>query len=396
MTQQLLIAGGGIGGLAAALAGQRAGWEVRLYEQAPVVSEVGAGLQLGPNATSVLREWGLLDGTLASTLARPRNLRVRDAVSGNELGCLRLGDAIAGRYGAPYLTFHRADLHAALLQAVTRAGVRLQSGERIQEAHATAEAVRVAVAGRSDIEGDALVGADGIWSRVRSSVVDDGPPAATGHLAWRGLARQADLPEPLRSQDVTAWLGPRMHLVTYPVRGGEWLNAVCVVQGRLDGDVQDWDHAGDADALAAAVGPVGPQVQERLRAMPAWRLWVLHDRPPMRGAHEMARGRIALLGDAAHPMRPYLAQGAGMALEDARELERVLAVADGRTIDVPTALRRYALNRWPRCAQVQRRSRANGAIFHATGPLRWGRDAGMRLLGERLLDLPWLYRGPFA
>jgi len=272
----------------------------------------------------------------------------------------------------------------------------VQGGERIQEVRSAAESVRVAVAGRSDIEADAMVGADGIWSRVRAAVTDDGPPTATGHLAWRSLARLGDLPANLRSPDVTAWLGPRMHMVTYPVRGGEWLNAVCVVQGRLEADVQDWDHAGDAATLEAALGRVGPQVQEQLRAMPGWRLWVLHDRTPMRGAHEMAAGRIALLGDAAHPMRPYLAQGAGMALEDARELQRVLSVADGRTIDVPTALKRYALNRWPRCASVQRRSRANGTIFHATGPLRWGRDAAMRLLGERLLDLPWLYRGPFA
>jgi salicylate hydroxylase len=388
MTQQLLIAGGGIGGLAAAIAARRAGWEVRLFEQSPVFSEAGAGIQLGPNATAILREWGLLDGPLAANPARPQHLRVRDATSGAELACLRLGDAIASRYGAPYLTFHRADLHAALLRAAGEGGARVQAGQRIQEVRCDEEAVRVAVAGLDAIEGDAMVGADGIWSRIRASVVPPGAaPAATGHLAWRSLARQADLPEHMRSQDVTAWLGPRMHLVTYPVRGGEWLNLVCVVQGRLQGDAQDWDHTGDAPALEAAVGGAGSQVRDRLSAMTGWRLWVLHDRAPLRGAHEMAAGRVALLGDAAHPMRPYLAQGAGMALEDARELQRVLALADGRTID--------ALSRWQRCARVQRRSRRNGMIFHAGGPLRWGRDAAMRLLGERLLDLPWLYRGPF-
>jgi salicylate hydroxylase len=396
MTQQLLIAGGGIGGLAAAIAARRAGWEVRLYEQSPTLTEAGAGIQLGPNATAILQEWGLLDGELAARPARPQRLRVHDAIGGAELASLRLGESFAGRYGAPYLTFHRADLHAALLRAATAAGTHVQAGQRIHAVQTSGDAVRVAAGSTLDVEGDALVGADGIWSDVRPRVVADGPPLATGHLAWRSLARQADLPERLRSQDVTAWLGPRMHLVTYPVRGGEWLNAVCVVEGGLEGDVQGWDHAGDAAVLEAALGRAGPQVRERLQAMTGWRLWVLHDRPPLRGPHEMAAGRIALLGDAAHPMRPYLAQGAGMALEDARELQRVLAVADGRTIDVPTALRRYALNRWQRCARVQRRARRNGLIFHATGPLRWGRDAAMRVLGEHLLDLPWLYRGPFS
>ena len=125
--------------------------------------------------------------------------------------------------------------------------------------------------------------------------------------------------------------------------------------------------------------------------MPDWRAWVLHDRPPLPGGDALARGRIALLGDAGHPMRPYLAQGAGMAIEDAAELQRVLAVTDDRVLDVPTALCRYALNRWQRVAQVQRRSRSNGAIFHAAGPLRWGRNLALRAQGERLLDQPWLY-----
>jgi salicylate hydroxylase len=218
-------------------------------------------------------------------------------------------------------------------------------------------------------------------------------PRATGHLAYRGLVRQADLPAALRSDEVTAWLGPRMHGVTYPVRGGEWLNAVCVVEGARAGDARHWDHAANAADLESALGPVCAELLDRLRAVPAWRLWMLHDRPPLRDAGLMAAGRLALLGDAAHPMLPYLAQGAGMALEDARELQRVLAVADGRLIDVPTALRRYALNRWARCARVQRRSQRNGVIFHAGGPLRWGRDAAMALVGDRLLDLPWLYRG---
>jgi salicylate hydroxylase len=168
---------------------------------------------------------------------------------------------------------------------------------------------------------------------------------------------------------------------------------VCVVQGTQAGDPRAWDHAASQAQLASALGPVCNAVRERVAAMPQWRLWVLHARAPVASAQEMARGRIALLGDAAHPMRPYLAQGAGMAIEDARELQRVLAVADDRVIDVPTALRRYALNRWQRVARVQEKSRRNGVVFHATGPVRVARNAAMRAMGARLMDQPWLYGG---
>jgi salicylate hydroxylase len=184
-----------------------------------------------------------------------------------------------------------------------------------------------------------------------------------------------------------------MHLVSYPVSAGERLNVVVIVHGAPRGDAMEWDNAAVAAELLAAMGEVAAPLRELVQAMPRWRLWTLHDRAPMAGPDEMVRGRIALLGDAAHPMRPYLAQGAGMALEDADELARALAQADGAVLDVPLALRRYALNRWQRDARVQARSRRNGRIFHATGFVRWGRDMSMRLMGERLLDLPWLYRG---
>jgi salicylate hydroxylase len=242
------------------------------------------------------------------------------------------------------------------------------------------------------VEGDALLAADGVWSALRALVADDGPPQPSGHLAYRGLVRQQDLPAPLRSEEVTVWLAPRMHLVTYPVRGGEFLNAVCVVQGTQPGDPRDWDHAASQAQLEAALGPVCGAVRERIASLPSWRLWVLHARLPVSSADQMAKGRIALAGDAAHPMRPYLAQGAGMAIEDARELQRVLRVADGHVMDVPTALRRYALNRWGRVAKVQERSERNGTVFHATGPLRVARNAALRTVGAKLLDQPWLYR----
>ena len=392
MSRELLIAGGGIGGLAAAVAARRARWEARLFEQADRFSEVGAGIQLGPNTSRILREWDLLQGPLADQVATPPRLRVRDGVDGAELGLLELGASCEQRYGAPYLTVHRADLQAALLEAARLAGTRMHSGCRISSVEPQADGVAVRTPAAELVNGDALVAADGVWSKLRQEVAGGDAPRSSGHLAYRGIVRQHDLPERLRSAEVTVWLAPRMHLVSYPVRGGDWLNVVCVVEGTQPGDPHDWDHAASQAQLDAALGPVCAEVRERVASMPDWRLWVLHARPPVASPDQMARGRLALLGDAAHPMRPYLAQGAGMAIEDARELQRVLAMVSDDIADVPTALRRYALNRWERVARVQERSLRNGTIFHASGPLRLARNAGLRTLGARLLDQPWLYR----
>lgn len=390
MTQELLVAGAGIAGLAAAVAARRAGWEARVFEQADAFAEVGAGIQLGPNATRRLRDWGLLDAPALRPFA-PARLRVRDALDGRELGRLRLGETAAARYGAPYCTVHRADLHAALLQAAQAAGARLHPGSRIAGADVTGALVQARTAGGTLVEGEALAVADGVWSSLREALLADGPAPPTGHLAFRALLPAGAVPAALRSDDVEAWLGPRMHLVRYPVRGGEALNVVGFIEGRAG--VAGWDQAADAGALQAVAAGLHRDLRALVDAVPGWRLWPVHDRPPVARAQAMARGRAALLGDAAHPMRPYLAQGAGMAIEDAAALQRVLQVTDGQVIDVPTAMQRYALDRWQRCARVQARSRRNGRIFHADGLLRLARNAAMRLGGEDLLDLPWLYGG---
>ncbi|WP_426147493.1 FAD-dependent monooxygenase [Polaromonas sp. DSR2-3-2] len=414
MTRQALIAGGGIGGLAATLAASRAGWDVRLYERAPAFSEVGAGVQLGPNVVRVLNGWGL-QGALGRVAAFPDSLLVRDAVSGHELGALPLGKRALEKYGAPYLTLHRADLHALLLQAVrARDHVWLNlnspvasyadSGREVTlqtqpAAAATPGLHPVPGASLLEVEGEALIGADGLWSRVRQLMLNDAPPRVTGHLAYRAMLPQTSLPARLRSQQVTVWLGPRLHVVHYPVRGGEWLNVVAIVHGQVAGDLQSWDHHANGADLQQALGHMAKLLQDLIQAVtdggnrtgPSWRLWPLSDRPPMTSAHQQASGRVALLGDAAHPMRPYLAQGAGMAIEDAAELGSALALALDPAFDVSTVLQRYARNRWERNARVQARSLRNGQIFHAQGPLRWARDASMKLLGEKLLDMPWLY-----
>ena len=389
-----MVAGGGIGGLAAALACARAGLPVQLFERSPAFAEVGAGIQLGPNVTRLLQAWGLTV-SLQAVAAYPENLVIRGVDTGAELGRLRLGAQTRARYGAPYATIHRADLQALLLQAVqAEAGVALTLDQAITGFEQDATGVSVLHADGHQTPGALLVGADGLWSRVRQHLLGDGAPRLTGHQAYRALLPQAELPAALRCQDVVVWLGTGLHLVQYPVRGGDWLNVVALVEDRTQhqnpGDRSGWDHAALGADLQQLLHGAAPALQTLVQAMGGWRLWHLQLRDTVASASQMAQGRVALLGDAAHPMLPYLAQGAGMAIEDAQALGQTLA-ASGAT---PAALTQYAQARWQRNARVQKRALRNAWIFHASGPTRWGRDVAMQLLGERLLDLPWLYGGP--
>lgn len=387
--EKILIAGGGIGGLAAALALCRAGASVRIQERADAFGEIGAGIQMGPNVVRVLDGWGLGEA-IRRVAAQPEQLVARRAADGSVLATLPLARAMQERYGAPYLTIHRADLHSTLFAAVaSEAGLSLQVGRAVSGYEETADAVQMLVADGAREAGDALVGADGLWSAVRLQMLGSKRPVPTGHLAYRALVRQVDLPVHLRSHNVTVWMGPRLHVVHYPVRGGDWLNVVGIVHGALPKDVTHWDHAAQAGDLAVHLRGSALALLDLVGAVDFWRLWVLNDRPPVASAREMAQGRVALLGDAAHPMRPYLAQGAGMAIEDAQAL--AAAVAQGPSVPMAERLQRYAQARWERNARVQARSVRNGRIFHAQGPVRWGRDAALQTFGQRLIDVPWLY-----
>ncbi len=399
MGLRILISGGGIGGLASALATARAGHSVQLFERALAFAEVGAGVQLGPNVTRILHGWGLA-GALESVAAFPDFLQVRSARTGAALGHLSLGDAAVQRYGSPYVTIHRADLHGLLLDAVLkRPEVNLNLNAEVASFSQSDDGVSVQIKSKAgdslkndlagDLPSDLLVGADGGWSPVRRQLLNDGTPKATGHLAYRAMVRQADLPEALRSQHITAWLGPKLHVVQYPVRGGEWLNVVAIIQGKVEVPLDTWDHSANAAHLRQALTGMAAPLRNLIGAIDAWRLWPLSIRPPVRNAREHALGRVALLGDAAHPMLPYLAQGAGMAIEDAATLANSLGGC--KAVDVAAQLQVYAQARWPRNARVQARAIRNGQIFHARGFVAAGRDMSMRLLGERLLDIPWLY-----
>ena len=394
MNKQVLIAGGGIGGLAAAIAAARADWDVRLFERAPQFSEVGAGIQLGPNVVRRLQAWQL-QKMLQQVIAVPQALRACSAINGQELGRLPLGMEAVHRYGAAYATIHRADLHSVLLQGLMRMpSVHLNRNQGVQSFTEQDGVVTIHTSQGKVIEGDALIAADGVHSSLREQLLHDGAPRATGHLAYRALVHQAQLPKRLRTQEVTAWLGPKLHAIQYPVRRGELQNLVVIVQGPAPEDLNQWDHAANLPDLLQHLQGTCSYLQDLVQHVPEaggeWRLWPVADRPAISSPVQMAQGLVGLLGDAAHPMRPYLAQGAGMAIEDASELERALSMHD---LDVSLRLRRYALNRWQRNARVQERSLRNGRIFHATGLVRFGRDWSLRMLGSHLMDVPWLYRG---
>jgi salicylate hydroxylase len=352
-----------------------------------------------------LQRWGL-EAALRKVATFPEKLSIHSAQDDAVLGQLRLGDHAIQKYGSPYAAIHRADMQQILLAAVQdRANVELHLGHGIQSFDDDGKAVTLKMENGTQAHGAALIGADGIWSVIRTQLLQDGKPRFPGYLAYRNLIAQSALPATLRSQHVTVWMGTNLHVVQYPVRGGEYLNVVAILHGSVPAgwnNLANWDNANSsvyATQLQDAYRSCCPRLREQLAACSSvgrWRLWALADRPPMQGAHQHARGRVALLGDAAHPMRPYMAQGAGMALEDAACLETILTQAGDTMGATPTSvqelLEAFATQRWRRNARVQARSIRNGELFHAQGFMRWGRDWGMKLLGEKVLDVPWLYR----
>lgn len=417
----ILIAGAGIGGLAAALALSRVGLRVTVLEQADAFGEVGAGVQLGPNAFGVLDGWGLREA-LWKVVNFPEVLQARDAATNRLLGELPLGDTARRNYGFDYATIHRADLHQVLLDAVRhQPQVSLHLNARINTISESEQAVQVTTSQGDSYSADGLIGCDGLWSQVRKHVLGEQMPLATGHVAWRALLPLHVVPPELQSERVTAWLAPRTHAIAYPVHRSQFLNLVVITeddQPAATPNPQSWsrDATGLSPLQVIRNMKIGAQMGiQTAYSLPdvlsnllqkvteplggGWTRWTLFDRAPMTSSVEMAHPdhpRIALLGDAAHPMRPYLAQGAAMALEDAQALAVGFAAAfsQGKNdfpAHIPTVLQQYAQKRWQRAARVQARSRRSGTIFHMDGPLRWGRDAALALLGPSVMDLPWLY-----
>jgi len=382
-----LIAGAGIAGLTSALALAKVGVETVVFERAPVREEFGAGLQLSPNATRVLAKLGVLEAVAARATA-PRLVRVLRGRDDKPLSQLDLSGA-EGRWGAPYLTIHRADLVDVLAQACAACPqIDIRPGHELVGYGADPNRVRVALKrGLVSLseEGDLLIGADGLRSKTREKLLPDpaDAPVFTGRVAFRATMPAASPQDAV----VTLRMGRRAHLVQYALRGGSVVNLVAVIEAGWRGapPSHPWDGEADRPALDAAFSDWSRAARALISAPQSWRAWPLYVRPSL---ESFASGRVALAGDAAHPMVPFLAQGAAQAIEDADALAQALARGAA-----PDALAAYSLARVARATRVQQEALSQARVYHMSGPLALARDLTMRALGQEGLmrRYDWLY-----
>src|SRR3954470_10695902 len=383
----ILIAGGGIGGLAAALALAQKNIPSRVLEKAAQLGEIGAGIQLGPNAFHCFDRLGV--GETARQMAvYIDQLRLMDSITDGEICHIDLGEAFRKRYGNPYAVVHRGDLHGVLLKACREHPlIELEVSSEVAGYDQDGVTVSARLGPSERVTGAALIGADGLWSNVRRQVVGDGAPRVSGHTTYRSVIPTGQMPEDLRWNAATLWAGPKCHIVHYPLSGWKVFNLVVTYHNDAPEPVAG-KPVSDEEVMQG-FGHVHARAQEIIRHGKNWRLWVLCDRDP---AERWVDGRVALLGDAAHPMLQYFAQGACQAMEDAVCLSHILSSRD----DQAAALEAYRIRRFPRTARVQMLSRAIGEhIYHPDGEHARLRNAIMRSKTQEdyFSDLTWLYGG---
>jgi salicylate hydroxylase len=385
LTHPVLIAGGGIGGLAAAVALARRGIASHVLERRAAFHEEGAGIQIGPNGTRILRLLGVAEA-LRRHVTAPESICVRDGTIGDELACLPLGHWIASRHGAPYWVAHRSDLHAALLRTARGEPlVTLSLGFDVTDIATDRQLVAVTSTDGRTSTGKALIAADGIWSTTRSLQFDPRVPRFFGKSAARTVLAMDAVPQSLRQNQTTMWLFPGAHIVHYPVASSCELALVAIVNDTHDD--KEWSAPISANWVQQHVPPCAQPLTDLIEAAQSWKRWTLHTLPV---ARTWSRGPVALLGDAAHPVLPFLAQGGVLALEDAAVLADALHRFE---TDVPAALTWYGRQRRGRAASVAAASRHNGRIYHLSGPLAQARNLALRSISSQRLmaRYDWLY-----
>ncbi|MDI1346229.1 MAG: 3-hydroxybenzoate 6-monooxygenase [Pseudolabrys sp.] len=385
----ILISGGGIGGLITAYALARQGLPVRVFEQADDFREVGAGIQLGPNIFRVLEKIGLKDEVLADAHIPPSQ-EMRNAVTGDLITNIPLGADFSKRFGGqPYAVIHRADIHGRFLKACRSNNlITLETSRRVDAYDDTGDGVTITLEGGEKVAGRALIACDGMWSKIRERIVGDGKPRVSGHIAYRGVLKREQVPKDLWRPDVVLWAGPKCHFVHYPLRRGELFNLVAVFHS--DHYEEGWNAEGSKELLFNHFKALRPEVTRLLELIDTWKMWVLCDREPVKN---WSQGNVTLLGDAAHPMLQYLAQGACMATEDAVILaEKVAEQPD----NLPAAFKAYEQARYLRTARVQIMARVYGDFYHARGVTAELRDmaVGGRTAEQSYEGISWLYGGP--
>jgi 2-polyprenyl-6-methoxyphenol hydroxylase-like FAD-dependent oxidoreductase len=383
--EQVLIVGGGIGGLTAALALARQGIPSQVIESAAAFKEIGAGIQLGPNVFRMFERLGLIE-PISALAVFPNNLVMLDSISGEEVTRIVLGDAFRDKFHYPYALIHRADFHRVLLEHCRKSNlIKLDAAQKIVAVEETNGGITAKTANGKDYRGIALIGADGLWSTIREIVVGDGKPKPAGHIAYRAVLPTSEVPEQYRWRDMTLWAGEKAHFVLYPLRTGELYNLVAVFHSnRYE---EGWDSYGDPAELHERFAQTCAPVRALLAKIESWRMWVLCDRPPIK---DWSKGRITLLGDAAHPMLQYLAQGACMAVEDAVCLADKAVEMNG---DYASAFRAYQAARYLRTGRVQIMARVYGEFYHAAGVAKELRNLmlGSRTPDDAMTGMDWLY-----
>lgn len=382
----VLVAGGGIGGLAAALALVRQGFDVQVFEQAPEMGEIGAGIQLGPNAFHAFDALGIGDQARSRAVYTDRMV-MHDALDESLVGQIETGEAFRQRFGNPYAVIHRADIHGSLLEGAAATGrVAFFTRTRIEtiEQDEAAQTVTAIDQNGQRWLGQALIGADGGKSVVRAQYVND-PPRVTGHVVYRAVVDKADFPEDLRWNAASLWAGPKCHLVHYPLRGGEQYNVVVTFHSRQQ---ETWGVTdGSKEEVESYFQGISPKARQLIELPKTWKRWATADREPI---GTWVFGRATLLGDAAHPTTQYMAQGACMAMEDAVTLGEALRVNGN---DWAKALPLYQQSRVARTARIVLSGREMGRLYHAAGVERLVRNSLWKGRSqERFYDaVEWLY-----